>query len=65
MRAPWMGDEQFLLPHRDEDGLLSQFSDDFAESLSNPAAVAPSQVTPPRTRTHPPAPLIATPLIVF
>lgn len=44
LRSPWARDEQFLLPHREEDGLLSQFSDDLAESLSNPSAQAPTQM---------------------
>jgi hypothetical protein len=45
LRSPWSGDEQFLLPHRQEDGLLSQFSDDFSQALSDPAAHAPSQAS--------------------
>jgi hypothetical protein len=45
LRSPWKGEEQFLLPHREEDGLLSQFSDDFSEALSDPAAEAPTQAS--------------------
>ncbi len=41
--SPWKSEEQFLLPHREEDGLLSQFNDDFSLALSDPAAHAPTQ----------------------
>jgi hypothetical protein len=44
LQSPWAGNEQFLIPHRQEDGLLSLFSDDFSEALSDPAAQAPTQV---------------------
>jgi hypothetical protein len=45
LQSPWAGSEQFLIPHRQEDGLLSQFSDDFSEALLDSAAQAPTQVT--------------------
>ncbi len=41
--SPWKGEDQFLFPHREEDGLLSQFSDDFSQALSDPTAHAPTQ----------------------
>jgi hypothetical protein len=43
LRSPWAGEEHLLIPHREEDGLLSQFSDDFSEALAHPSSQEPSQ----------------------